>query len=551
MATLTIQQGDTLSGIAQSQGTTVDALLGANPNISNPNLIQAGGTLNLPGQEAPVVTPESQVPTTPLPTSQPDNQDFGSVLGGLQNGDNFLQQLEQQQAGEQGLFSQMQELIGEAPSQAELFEQAQRESGILGQRQQVQDFSSQLDAIQKGAQEAILSIGGAERGISAGVAATQASEIQRQAAIKALPVSAQLNAAQGNLALAEQNLSTLFELKASDAQNKYNRDKELITSLFDLASDQEKAKLERIEKLEDRKYEEAQDILKSQEAFAKDAFNNNQASLGAKILSLDTKSPTYKKDLAKLQSQLRDPVKDLAIQKNKLEIRKLNKELSEVNPDAGKLVKINGTDYIRYEDGTISEPVLPGAGDTGLVVERLNDKIQIVNDLAFTEKGKAPLGLVYSAGALRSPLGVPPGLINQVNDWRAGVKNIMSKLTLDELGRVKSDGVTFGALSNGEREAVGQAATTLLSGSVYEGKGDERQPTGKFKISEKKVQEELAIIEKFYKIDFERRTGVDYDEYQNDPSVLDDKITNDYLDLITESRALQASPYSQAGYKLD
>jgi LysM repeat protein len=55
MATITIQKGQTLSGIAKQQGTTIDALLKANPTIKNPNVIYAGSALNLP--EAPKPTP--------------------------------------------------------------------------------------------------------------------------------------------------------------------------------------------------------------------------------------------------------------------------------------------------------------------------------------------------------------------------------------------------------------------------------------------------------------------------------------------------------------
>jgi len=46
--TYTIQSGDTLSGIASKYGTTVNALLAANPNITNPNLIYAGAKLTIP-----------------------------------------------------------------------------------------------------------------------------------------------------------------------------------------------------------------------------------------------------------------------------------------------------------------------------------------------------------------------------------------------------------------------------------------------------------------------------------------------------------------------
>lgn len=44
-----IRSGDTLSGIAARNHTTVAALMRANPQINNPNLIHAGASLNLPG----------------------------------------------------------------------------------------------------------------------------------------------------------------------------------------------------------------------------------------------------------------------------------------------------------------------------------------------------------------------------------------------------------------------------------------------------------------------------------------------------------------------
>lgn len=43
-----IQSGDTLSQIAADNNTTVQALMDANPNITDPNMIRAGDTINLP-----------------------------------------------------------------------------------------------------------------------------------------------------------------------------------------------------------------------------------------------------------------------------------------------------------------------------------------------------------------------------------------------------------------------------------------------------------------------------------------------------------------------
>ena len=51
-----VKKGDTLSAIAKKYGTTVDALLKANPNIKNPNLIKVGQVIIIPGK--PVADPE-------------------------------------------------------------------------------------------------------------------------------------------------------------------------------------------------------------------------------------------------------------------------------------------------------------------------------------------------------------------------------------------------------------------------------------------------------------------------------------------------------------
>ena len=43
-----VQWGQTLSGIAWYYGTTIQAIMYANPSITNPNLIYAGSTLCIP-----------------------------------------------------------------------------------------------------------------------------------------------------------------------------------------------------------------------------------------------------------------------------------------------------------------------------------------------------------------------------------------------------------------------------------------------------------------------------------------------------------------------
>jgi LysM repeat protein len=49
MSSYRIQSGDTLSALAQRYGTSVNALMKANPQVTNKDLIYTGRTLNIPG----------------------------------------------------------------------------------------------------------------------------------------------------------------------------------------------------------------------------------------------------------------------------------------------------------------------------------------------------------------------------------------------------------------------------------------------------------------------------------------------------------------------
>lgn len=70
MATVKIKSGQTLSGIAKANNTSVSNLLKANPSITNPNLIKAGATLNLGGSSSSSSTSTpTGIPLAPKVTS--------------------------------------------------------------------------------------------------------------------------------------------------------------------------------------------------------------------------------------------------------------------------------------------------------------------------------------------------------------------------------------------------------------------------------------------------------------------------------------------------
>ncbi|OYT70888.1 MAG: hypothetical protein CFK52_09695 [Chloracidobacterium sp. CP2_5A] len=66
-----VRIGDTLSGIARQYGTSVDAILRANPGLANPNLIYPGQRIAIPGSGAPPTATQPTPPTQPAQPTQP------------------------------------------------------------------------------------------------------------------------------------------------------------------------------------------------------------------------------------------------------------------------------------------------------------------------------------------------------------------------------------------------------------------------------------------------------------------------------------------------
>ncbi len=77
-----VQRGEYLSVIAQNYGTTVQAILTANPQITNPNLIFAGQTIFVPFGTQPPPPPPPPPPPTPVPPTTPACRWMHYVLPG-------------------------------------------------------------------------------------------------------------------------------------------------------------------------------------------------------------------------------------------------------------------------------------------------------------------------------------------------------------------------------------------------------------------------------------------------------------------------------------
>jgi len=174
----------------------------------------------------------------------------------------------------------------QAPSGADAFRQAQNDTGILQKQQEVGNLTGQLNQIVATSQAQQIAETGQGRGIPETIIGGRQAQIAREAAIQSLPIAAQLSAAQGNLAMAEQNMSMLFKIYSDDATNAYNAKSKRNESIFTFLTGREKARLDGIQKQEDRAYTEGEANRKASQEMIINAFSQG-APTSATTKALD------------------------------------------------------------------------------------------------------------------------------------------------------------------------------------------------------------------------------------------------------------------------
>jgi len=158
----------------------------------------------------------------------------------------------------------------------------------------------------------------------------QQAENSRQAAIASLPLQAKILAAQAQytadndtLLAAQDKVDKLFDIKSryEERQQEYNQ--KLITSVFDYASDEQKAQLEAKAAGDKQAYEERQSKLKTAQEYAKMAIQNGQGEVAGLLMELDASDPEFQSKLARYTSQIQDDSATLDRQYKQAQIAKI------------------------------------------------------------------------------------------------------------------------------------------------------------------------------------------------------------------------------------
>jgi len=285
--------GDSLGGFSSLSSGSGASLSGGGgtsapsaPGTTNPGLVNLGGTASvLSGFYA--LNPETGLLE---PVSQDD-------LNKEQEKESTMEKY----ARKFGLPTKKESLLNDPTVRAQQEEVNRR-------KQEVQNYTAQLNSIVAKQNADLLRLRevGGQEGVTEAVYGGQAAQINREAAIRALPIQAQVAAAQGNLELASDYLDQVTVLRQEEIDNEYNYGKELRNGIRDMVEGDDKRKLALLDKAEERTYQEKKENLNDMDLWANRARESGQTSLMGKIMSLNPSSPSFRLDLQRATSGLVD-----------------------------------------------------------------------------------------------------------------------------------------------------------------------------------------------------------------------------------------------------
>ena len=183
-----------------------------------------------------------------------------------------------------------------------------QQAEVRARQQEVNNYTAQLNNIVAKQNADLLNLRGigAVEGVTETVYGGQAATINREAAIKALPIQAQVAAAQGNLELAQDYLTELLTIKKDqiDADYAYNVAK--FDVIREIMTADEKRELDKLEKEEERAYNQAQNNLDLQNEWSKTAITNGQNNLVSRINALNVGDPDFQQKLGQIVAGIQD-----------------------------------------------------------------------------------------------------------------------------------------------------------------------------------------------------------------------------------------------------
>jgi murein DD-endopeptidase MepM/ murein hydrolase activator NlpD len=457
-----VQSGDTLSQIALNNNTDVKSLSAFN-NISNPDKIYTGQSINIPVQASTtlpvsnITTPETPV-IVPASTAGVTSSTYTpAVDNAITSSQDYLKQFQlptnSYETNQNNVLNQIQNSMGILETKNATQQHLETSADITGKKQLVQDFTNQILANKNDIQGKQLNIG-KFGDTTQGSANAEEARYQREGAVKNLNLSAQLAAAQGNLSLAQDNIDRAVTLKYEDEETRLKNLKDYL-SLNEKQLERQDAKALNEQKLKLQYYETNLANKKADtDSIQKIAITAGGFGANAGIINKITSAKTVSEAIAAATGYLSDPIAkqklteeykklanenrttyggtgDISSLKDAFAAQESNNNYKAYNPDSGAMGKyqimpstLKGLGFNVTKEQYLNSPELQEQAYTALFDElntRYNgDQQKIAADY-------------YGGPAAAAIVGTPAGDKKQgggkypsINDY---VKQVLSKIT--------------------------------------------------------------------------------------------------------------------------
>lgn len=490
LPTHTVMKGDTLGAIAQRSGTTVQELQRLNPQYAaNPNLIVPGQVIKLPGggtaptapnmtpaippapgtPGAPPAPPAPQAPTspteptTPTPTvpqtGDPTTDEAFKTLAekagaaGMKLED-YLSLVNKQSTPTKEESDAIRNKLGipdlvdtafgkPEKTTVELYREQYEMSGL----KDVKDSIKKLDAdIAQKRSDLVKATGDLYNNpwISQSTRSGRLGNLQRIALADIENVVSQ-----------KQQYLDLYDQGITEIEDSIKR------SVFDTGLDRDLT----VDKLNYLLTEAERDEQFAQRAIEKRALRYAPDFLGAQPKKAD-EGYTLGKDEIRFDSKGNE----------------IARGMGSGSGEGGKIVKINGVDYMQDANGNLTLPEVPSTPASPAQLEAVDSKIALIDSILNNSALDAVVG-PYKIN--RGNFG--PFDIAKRQDVSASIAQLVDQETLSSLLALKAQGGTLGAISEKELQILQSSATKISKWA------DPDHP-GEYKIDEKSFKAELNRI---------------------------------------------------------
>lgn len=475
MAQVTVESGNTLSGLAQQFGSSVDAIAAAN-NISNPDLIQVGQVLEIPDtptspsvnqtqvsptigaeelniDQAPPVVPETPLESTESQITELLSQDFSAPEQEQQSAlENTLLELTQQLEGQSAEAIQMEQAAGIPELQAEL-------KGISD------DIRAKSAALRQGL------VDESGRVIPLGLLRGRQQQLKLQAAAEIGGLQAVGQMVQGNIELANAKIQKSLDLKYKPKEARINTILQALQINESRLSAKEKefarkqsAQLESLKmKLQRERDSEDAAMNLALEAQRNGASPSAVASVIEKIQSGEGNINDVVRELGNFTQ---DPLTKLKIQQAQLDLQASQFSLAQAIRDANQTP--SGKISVSQKEAADLNKELVGS-DQFRSIQELEGSIAALNEFKdlFDKTGVRAIG--GGKQALSSKY--TTALVNLKEYFNLGVLNgpdldLLQEIVPDPAVSVFAAGPVAGQIAQANRKAGIEAGVENLTGLI-------------------------------------------------------------------------------------